>query len=196
MDFFCFVFTLNSEKQEMKGFIICDSYSCEVSFSRKNLLQILRIQCTIFYFFIFYMKGVQTLTSDATSHYLLNFINKTTIMLLNRSCRILWTVPDLGIWRSSSRRNESMPQHVSNIQPGRRMWICVLVLKFSFPQCSIHSLPRQVFAPAIMCFSFLFWWVIRTLFYTGTLSFSSLELIACLLYITETATKKIGNNNH
>lgn len=89
-------------------------------------------------------------------HYLQNFMNEITILLLNRSCRILWTVPDLDIWRNSFRRNESMPQHVNNVQPGRRMWICVLVLKFSLPQCLMHSQPRQVFPSVIMCFGFLF----------------------------------------
>lgn len=77
MDFFCFVFRLSSAKQAMKGFIICNSYSCEVS-SRKNVLQILRIQCTIFC-----VKGIHTLTLDErdTAHYLLNFMNGTTIIL-------------------------------------------------------------------------------------------------------------------
>lgn len=56
--------------------------------------------------------------------------------------------------KHSSRISESMPQHASAIQPGRRMWICVLVLKFSLSQCSIHSQARQVYAPVIMCFDF------------------------------------------
>lgn len=79
VDFFCFVFILNSEKQAMKLFIIRNSYSCEVSSTRNNLLQILRTQRIIFY-----VKCVHTLSSDEmdTPHCLLNFMNETTIMLL------------------------------------------------------------------------------------------------------------------
>lgn len=98
--------------------------------------------------------------------------------------------------KHSSRISESMPQHASDIQPGRRMWICVLVLKFSLPQCSIHSQARQVYAPVIMCFDFSILMSYENCILYCNSQLCSLELIVCLLYITESDTKKIQNNNH